>query len=330
MKPSALANVLRRTIPMHAPILIKGAPGTGKTDIVSQAAKEQGADLITMHPVVSDPTDFKGMPAIVNDHAVFLPFGDLKRLLDANKPTVCFLDDLGQAPAVVQAAAMQLLLARQINDHKISDHVTFIAATNRREDRAGVSTILEPVKSRFMTILELTVDVDDWIEWALQNDIPTEVIALIRFKPELLMDTEKPTADIVNRPSPRTVAHAGRLYSYGLRDLEVFAGACGEGWAIEFKGFLDVWQKLPTIESILADPENAWIPKTEETAAQIAIAMAISRIITVENIKPAITYLDRMPTEFAVMALKGVVTRDWKICECSAFTNWARKHGDLF
>ncbi len=43
---------------------------------------------------------------------------------------VCLLDDLGQAPPAVQAAAMQLLLARRVNGHAVSDHVTFLAATN--------------------------------------------------------------------------------------------------------------------------------------------------------------------------------------------------------
>ncbi len=76
--------------------------------------------------------------------------------MTATKLTACFIDDLGQATPAVQAAAMQLILARTLNGHRVSDHVVFIAATNRRTDRAGVSGILEPVKSRFATLVELT------------------------------------------------------------------------------------------------------------------------------------------------------------------------------
>jgi len=50
---------------------------------------------------------------------------------------------------------MQLILGRCINGHKVSDHVTFLAATNKKSDRAGVSGILEPVNSRFAAIVEL-------------------------------------------------------------------------------------------------------------------------------------------------------------------------------
>ena len=91
------------------------------------------------------------MPFVTDGQAEFLPFGDLRALIQADKDTVFFLDDLGQAPPTVQAAAMQLILARRINGHHVSDSVTFIAATNRKQDKAGVSGILEPVKSRFAT-----------------------------------------------------------------------------------------------------------------------------------------------------------------------------------
>ena len=115
-------------------------------------------DLIITHPVVEDPTDYKGMPAVVQGDggptASFLPFGELNRMLSATVPTVVMMDDLGQAPPAVQAAVMQLILARQINGRRISDHVSFIAATNRREDRAEVPlTGPRPVSGRPAVVL---------------------------------------------------------------------------------------------------------------------------------------------------------------------------------
>ena len=159
MKPSTLATTLAIAMEYKLNILIKGTPGIGKTDIVHQAAEKSNNKLIISHPVVSDPVDYKGMPAIITidkeTRAEFLPFGDLQALIEAEGPTTFFMDDLGQAPPAVQAAAMQLLLARRINNHKVSDHVCFIAATNNKEDKAGVSGILEPVKSRFCSIIQL-------------------------------------------------------------------------------------------------------------------------------------------------------------------------------
>jgi MoxR-like ATPase len=176
MKPSELSALLQKTIHARLPILIKGAPGIGKTDIVKQACTRTDTRLIVSHPVVSDPVDYKGFPFVIDNEAHFLPFGDLNQLITAKHPTVYFMDDLGQAPATVQAAAMQLILERRINGHRVSDLVTFLAATNRKTDRAGVTGILEPVKSRFAAIIELEPDMDDWVWWVIQSKVRTWTI----------------------------------------------------------------------------------------------------------------------------------------------------------
>ena len=77
MKPSELTSALEFSIKNHYPVLITGSPGIGKSDIVSQACEKTSADLIISHPVVSDPTDYKGLPFALDDRADFLPFGEL-------------------------------------------------------------------------------------------------------------------------------------------------------------------------------------------------------------------------------------------------------------
>src|SRR5438105_5983575 len=134
MSPKQLAQYLEIAVNNRFPVLIKGKPGIGKSDIVEQVQVKTGFEYILTHPVVSDHTDFKGLPFANKEFtkADFLPYGDLHQMIHADKPTIVFLDDLGQAPISVQAACMQLLLARRINGHKISKHVTFVAATNRK------------------------------------------------------------------------------------------------------------------------------------------------------------------------------------------------------
>ena len=55
MRASDLSILLRSAIKNKRPILITGAPGIGKSDVVRQAAQTAGADLILSHPVVADP-----------------------------------------------------------------------------------------------------------------------------------------------------------------------------------------------------------------------------------------------------------------------------------
>jgi len=155
MRAKKLAGLLQLAFKNNHKVLIKGEPGIGKSDLVEQACADV-FDLMISHPAVSDPTDYKGMPAVFAREgmtvAEFLPFGDLLKLINAKKPTVCFIDDIGQAAPAVQAALMQLLLARRVNGHKISKDVVFCGATNDTTHMAGVSGLLEPVKSRWDTI----------------------------------------------------------------------------------------------------------------------------------------------------------------------------------
>jgi MoxR-like ATPase len=314
VKPSQLRALLAKTIPAKEPVLISGAPGIGKTDIVRQACAEALAECVIMHPVVSDPTDFKGLPWVADGGATFLPFGELQQLINATKLTACFLDDLGQATPAVQAAAMQLILARHINGHCVSSHVVFLAATNRRGDRAGVSGILEPVKSRFATLLELAADLNDWSAWALSAGIAPEVIAFLRFRPALLSDF-KPSADMTNSPSPRTWSAVSRLLALNLpRDLQVptIEGAVGPEAAIEFVAFLRIWAQMVSPDVVLTSPDTAPIPS--EPSALYALVTAIAMRVQSASMMRYSRYLERLvkdgKAEFAAVSLQTAVTRE--------------------
>ncbi len=313
MKPSQLATFLARTIAAKLPVLITGAPGIGKSDIVAQATEAAGAHLLLSHPAVADPTDAKGLPWISKDgqSATFLPFGELAQALRATEPTVWFLDDLGQAQPAVQASFMQLLLARRVNGHKLPEHIVFIAATNRRTDRAGVTGILEPVKSRFAAIVELEADLDDWCQWAFtQPHMPPELVAFLRFRPELLCKFT-PSADLTNSPLPRTWSHVGKILELGLPaaiESQALAGAVGEGPAVELQSFLRMFRELPSIDAILLDPDAQDIP--DSPAVLYAVVTGLARKANEQNYGRVARYAERLADdahgEFAALLLRDV------------------------
>jgi AAA domain (dynein-related subfamily) len=320
LKPSELAGFLAVMIPAGKPVLIMGPPGVGKSDIVAQAAAQAGAKLQISHPGIADPTDYKGMPWIDReaDHAEFKPFGDFYHALKSKGPFVWFLDDLGQAPPSVQNGVMQLVLNRGVNGHRLPKDVVFVAATNRRSDRAGVSGMLSPLISRF-TIIELRSDLDDWCAWAQDSGMPSHLVGFLRFRPDLLSDAEfaKAAQDMRPYACPRSWAAVGELMELPIPSasrLAGYAGRVGQGPAGELLAYLKVVEAMPDIDTILAEPEKAPIP----TEAQILYAVSAGLAVrtTPANFGAVAKYCQRLHTakpkarsEFAALALRDAYRR---------------------
>lgn len=326
MRPKTLVPTLKTLIENRQPFLLTGSPGIGKTEMVEQAAKLAGAQQFTKHVVVDEPIDYKGLPIFNDGKAIFAPYDVLELMMETDKPTLIFLDDFGHGNPSVQAAAMQLVLGRAVNGKRISDYVTFGAATNRREDRAGVSGIIEPMKSRFLTILEVEVNVTDWQEWALSNGVPSDLVAFIEFRPNLLNDF-KPTADMTNSPSPRTVYHVGQIMQMDFpkdAHFELIKGAAGEGFATEFLSFLRLKDELPDAKAALRNPDEVEVPKKANLI--YAFIGALVEYVSPELIKGFAKIVKQFAPEYQVVAYRMAQFRHPEIIETDEWLEFFRNN----
>ena len=332
MKISECQKNLRPLLEMGDPFVYVGEPGVGKTQAIESAA-DIGWRVITFHPVVSDPTDFKGMPFAYmdgeNPRAKFLPFSDLEQLIDANENTIAFFDDMGQGPLATQAAMMQLWLSRKINGHRISDRVVFAGATNRCEDKAGVAGMIEPLKSRCV-LIPFETDLNDWCEWAYNQEwMPAAVPAFLRFKPELLSKF-KPTREITNSPNPRNWARLGKLLHNKLGGHELLSGCVGEGAAAEFQAFKNIMDDLPNPDVIIKSPETADVPD-KKPAVMYALMGALSHRAKPSTIDAIVRYLTRIPKEFSVLCIKDALSKNKKNAKFrshEAIKRWSFDHAE--
>ncbi|HDR9180701.1 TPA: ATP-binding protein [Burkholderia vietnamiensis] len=324
LSPAQLIELLGIYIPQRFPVLISGRPGIGKSDIVEAAAAATDHELLISHPVVEDPTDSKGLPfpSADGERARFLPFGDLERALNTRRPLLWFLDDLGQSTPAVQAAKMQLLLARRIGEHKLPDHVTFVAATNRRGDNAGVTGILDPVISRFAAVVELEPTINDWTAWAVNHGVPPELIAFLRFRPDLL-SVVKTNRDIEASPSPRSWGFVAKVLLSVPAHLLTHAvsGAVGEGAAAEFVSFIGIFRALPSVDAIVMNPDLGPIP--EEPSVLYALTTALACHADDGNFERVLRYAERLVDaqhrEFVAVLVRDAVLRKPELQSHNAF-----------
>lgn len=335
---SQLKTILKISIHYRRNVLIVSPPGTGKTEIMFQACEEEHANPVYSSPGVEDPTDSKGLPFTYFDKeagrqvAHFMPFAQLEELLTAKKRTVYIMDDLGQANDSVQKAKMALIKPGYINGNKISDEVLFFAATNRRMDMSGVSGIFEAVKNRFHTIVHVAPNIDDWVkDYALPQGLPVELIAHERFRPEFISMTKwKPSHDMVNTATPRSIAEVGRwILIDPPKELEypIYSGAAGQAYAADLLGFLKIFRSLPSIDLILMNPEKEKVPT--EPATLYAVCGALTGKASQQNIGQVIKYANRLPAEFSVMLVRDIVTKDKNLVNTKPFIEWSVKHSNV-
>jgi len=180
-----------------------------------------------------------------------------------------------------------------------------------------------PLRNRFVH-LEFEVDIQDWSEWAIQAGIRPEVIAFLRFRPELISAFDR---DAHAFPSPRSWEFVSHILesldsqSNSTIEHEVIAGAVGTGAATEFSAFLRMFRELPNIDAILLNPLQEPVP--ENAAAQYAVASALARCASDTNFDRICLYLNRLPTEFRVLCVRDATRRAPAVRCTAGYTKWA-------
>ena len=152
--------------------------------------------------------------------------------------------------------------------------------------------------------------------------------------------TVNTTADANAWPTPRSWEMASNvlcgvakrrnaLLLSGTSEFEaqLLDGTVGEGAASELIGFLRQFRQLPSIDEILLNPATARVPT--ETSAQIAVATALGRVMTDNSLGRGLTYLDRMPTEMCVMAIRDAAARETAITHTPEFIRFGVEYREV-
>lgn len=323
MRATVLKDTLKALFPLRRTVCIEGAPGGGKTTIVQQVAEELGVPCIERH-----------MPTmLVEDFGILFPNGDDKlhyKLPDwypikgkAPEQGILLFDDRNQAGADLQKVLANICQARTLHGVPMPDGWMVASTGNRQSDRAGANRVLSHLRNR-ETVIELETNLDDWTQWALDNNVCAEVVSFIRFRPNLLHDFD-PQRD--QNPTPRSwvegvSAVMGTVPSGAL--FEVVKGAVGEGAAAEFMGFLKVVNGLPNLDNMLQRPSEGAIPS--DPATLYAIAGGLAYRATSSNMGNFVACLDRLPAEFSVMAMSIALRRDKALAQSAAFVQWAQSN----
>lgn len=325
MKASEIADGLTSLINIRQPVFLWGAPGIGKSQVVAQVGKKMRMQINDVRAVLLDPVDLRGLPHInENKQADWC----IPAFLPQEGKGILFLDELNAAPPLVQAACYQLILDRKLGDYELPDGWAVVAAGNRENDRAVTYRMPSALANRFVHF-DFEVDVDDWLSWASENELPPELISFIRFRPNLLHDFD-PKRNEKAFPTPRSWEFVGRIIRSSQSErleYNLIAGAVGQAAALELEGYLKIWRELPETKTLLAESQSADIPR--DPATLYAVCEMLAQNACEETIEPIITYADRLPSEFNVLLVRNSVSNDNTLVQTPAFSTWAENNSDV-
>jgi hypothetical protein len=256
--PSGAKKSLRKAFKNQRPIFLWGPPGIGKSDIIKQLGAELDAHVIDVRLSLWEPTDIKGIPYFdSNDNTMrWAPPSELpsEEMAKQHKSIILFLDEMNSAAPSVQAAAYQLILNRRVGTYHLPDNVMLVAAGNRETDKGVTFRMPAPLANRFVH-LEMTVNWDDYFEWAVENKVHQDVVGFLSFSKKSLYDFD-PKSSSRAFATPRSWSFVSELLTDDDVDVETLtdlvSGSVGEGLAISFMAHRKVASKMPNPSDILS------------------------------------------------------------------------------
>jgi hypothetical protein len=264
----------------------------------------------------------------------------------SNKPVIIMLDEIGKAMKAVKNVLLTLMLEHRIGDNYAPEGSIVFGTTNLLSD--GVGDMLEAhARNRVALVTVRKPDADEWIDWALKNDIAPEVIAWVKQFPHALASytdgSQKDNPYIFNPTragmgavvTPRSLEKASHIAKRraDLGDsltISLLTGTIGESASRDMQAFFTVVDKLPTWESVIASPNTAKLPD-DVVAKCILVFSAISRVDK-DTLSKWLTYSKRMDMEWqALFATSVMKSPKQSFCVMnSEFKDWALKNQWLF
>ena len=316
---SELASI-RALIEADIPVMLWGAPGTGKTSAIEALARESGAHLVTLIASTVDPVDVGSYLIPSGGTVVSMPppwARDIRAKLDAREPVWLFLDEFSCAPGSVQAAFLRVIQSRAVGELSVRG-CRVVAASNPADYAADGGELRAATANRFAHI-DWKLSVGAWISgtlagWGAQMSkaeaqLASSVTEYVRRNPASLLRVPE-NADAGRAwPSPRSWSAFIRAAApLAFADQPAVGAACIGATAFEWAEYARL-RDLPDPEEVLAGRAN--VPERGD-AAYATLGSVVAAVLSehrsrTERIAQAWNVLARVRPDVAITSAQTLL-----------------------
>lgn len=356
------AKTAIETVGSEVSIMLLGEPGIGKSTILKMLAAP-GRLAAYIDCTLLDVGD-AAIPYTVEENGQrvtrFAP--NARFLFHMGQPVDVLLDEVGKARKAVKDMLLPLLLEGRLADMRLpgwgeEGGSRVIGATNLLSD--GLGDMLEGHALNRVTTAEIrkpyagflpdgSIDQKEgFAQWAINNDVPGEVIAWVKMNPHVLDSyrNEDPSTPAERRNpyiwrptmagtqavvTPRSLYKAGHIVRKRNQlgaslTSRLLAGTVGPAAAADLRAFLAIADKLPAWESVVASPESAHLP--DDPMARVILTVKAINAVSEQTLAAVFKYVQRMEDEHQAMFCKSMInntrTQAWAV-KCREFRDHAQ------
>lgn len=185
------------------PVMVRGAHGIGKSEIVYQIGKAMGFEFIVeIRASQMTEGDTLGIPNVniyklideksgmEKESTNFTSFEWLTRACVS--PCLLFFDEIDRAVREVRQSLMQLVDSRKMANHVLHPDTIVVSAINggNNQEKYDVNE-MDPAELSRWFVFDLDPTVEEWIAWAKGNGVTKEIVSFISVHNKHLEHTGK-------------------------------------------------------------------------------------------------------------------------------------------
>jgi hypothetical protein len=337
------------TVGKKRTVMVEGDMGIGKSSILKLLAKRFPEHQPSYFDCTTKDLGDLYIPDLDTERGcvTFLPNEQFGIHLD--KPLLLMIDEFGKANPSVKNGMLVTALERMIGNKKMHpDSIQFMTTNLGAE---GVGDLLPPhARNRIVVVRMRKATSEEWLtEYAINNNMHPAMMGFVKEFPQVAQSfTDVPNPDdnyYIFHPKRQAnafftwrSAEAGSDLLWQREHLTdntltgALIGTIGERAALDLMAFVKLADKLPTLESIKTDPENALVPDSAS-----AVCMVVYRALaTMERdfVKPWLTYMQRLSAEAQGMFAMGIkppaYSKAAMVMQTSEYRDWAIANNYMF